>query len=101
MTTMATATDVSTDVTLARDTHMTKAHNENAMKTRQFNCAMNPDKQLDKVINDANLPNFSLEVNNSGFNVNIRCNSGTYLKVVKPSIQTLSAGFTGTVGTIM
>ena len=70
-------------------------------RTRQFNCAINPTKQLDKVINDAHLPNFIVEVNNSGYNVNIRCNSGTYAKVVKPSIQTLSANFSGTVDNII
>ena len=61
--------------------------------TRQFNCSLNPTAQLDKIVNDANLPNFTLEVNNSGYNVNIRYNSGTYAKVVKPTILTLDNGF--------
>ena len=65
-------------------------------QTRQFNCSLNPTAQLDKIINDAHLPNFSLEVKNSGFNVNIRCNSGTYAKVVKPTLSTIDDGFSAT-----
>ena len=65
-------------------------------QTRQFNCSLNPATQLDKIINDAHLPNFKLEVNNSGYNVNIRCNSGTYARVVKPTITAIDNGFTAT-----
>ena len=57
---------------------------------------MNPNVQLDKIINDAHLPNFSLEVNNSGFNMNIRCNSGTYARVVKPTIATIDNEYSAT-----
>ena len=64
--------------------------------TRQFQCSLNPVIQLDKIINDAHLPNFKLEANNSGFNVNIRCNSGTYARVVKPTITTIDNKFTAT-----
>ena len=64
--------------------------------TRQFQCSLNPVTQLDKIINDAHLPNFKLEVNNSGFNVNIRCNSGTYARVVKPTIATIDNEFSAT-----
>ena len=46
-------------------------------KTRQYNCAMNPQKQLDKLVKDAKLPTFNLEVKNIGFNLNIKCNSGS------------------------
>ena len=64
--------------------------------TRQLNCSLNPTAQIDKIINYANLPNFTVEVNNSGYNVNIRCNSGTYAKVVKPTILTFDKGFSAT-----
>ena len=37
-----------------------------------------------------------VEANNSGFNVNIRCNSGTYAKVAKPTILTFDNGFSAT-----
>ena len=57
---------------------------------------MNPNVQLDKIINDAHLQNFTVEANNSGFNVNIRCNSGTYAKVAKPTILTFDNGFSAT-----
>ena len=85
------------NVTLARDddqhltahkvddlfTAHTSVNNDNVIditknQTRQFNCAMNPMKQLDKVINDATLPPLTVEINNAGQNVNIKCNSGLY-----------------------
>jgi hypothetical protein len=72
-----------------------------ASMTRQFNCALNTSKQIDKVIHDAALEPFTVEVNNSSKNVNIQCNSGSFIKVVKPSLLTLSTGFSLTVQNVI
>ena len=68
--------------------------------TRQFNCAMNQKVQIEKIIQHAKLPAFETEVNNSGQNVNIQCNSAVYAKVVNPALQTLSASYTITIDSI-
>ena len=106
---MATALTRNSEVTTNHDNEASSALRNNSEhpeafinqyhsnKTRQFNCAINPTKQLDKVIDDAKLPPITLEVNNSGHNVNLKCNSGTYAKLVKPVFQTLSEGFSRTV----
>ena len=84
-------------LTESDDTSYDSAISGNTL-TRQFNCALNSDKQLKKIVDDAHLPNFKTEVNNSGYNVNIRCNSGTYAKVVKPTLFTISEGYSVAVG---
>ena len=84
--------DCSSDEKINISKDITKSSNV----TKQFHCTMNPNVQLDKIINDANQPNFLVEANNSGFNVNIRCNSGTYAKVARPTILSFDHGFSAT-----
>ena len=59
----------------------------NNQSSRRVGFNLNPDKQLTKIIDDAEIENFTIEVNNSGQNVNIKCNSGSYVKVAKPSLS--------------
>ena len=106
---MAAALPYVTPYNLDEDAHVAPINNsdhpeafiEQYNLTRQVNCEMNPTKQLDKVINDANLPPISMEVNNSGYNVNIKCTSGTYAELVKPAFQTLSQGYSVTVDDVI
>ena len=51
---------------------------------RQADYVLNRDKQLHRIVNDTKLPDFDIEVKDSGKSVNINCNSGAFKEVVKP-----------------
>ena len=62
---------------------------------RTANHALNRDTLLKNLVRDAHSDKVDLasEVNNSGGNVNLQCNSGFFLAVVKPAFSFFTAGF--------
>ena len=62
---------------------------------RTANHTLNRDTLLKNLVRDAHSDKVDLasEVNNSGGNVNLQCNSGFFLAVVKPAFSFFTAGF--------
>ena len=58
--------------------------------TRIDNFELNHAKQAEKIVNDANNPDFDIKCNDNNRNININCNSGFYLQVAKPSLHQLA-----------
>lgn len=61
---------------------------------------INKDRQLSKIIDDADKPDIEIEVNNSAKNVNLHCNSGFYSEVALQTFAGFGVNFTKMVGTI-
>ena len=55
--------------------------------------ALNQKRQLSGLAKHSKLPDFVIETNDSGKNVNVQCSSGFYEAVAKPAFSSLSSGF--------
>ena len=69
---------------------------------RVANYALNRDTLLKNIVKDAqsDKPDIKSEINNSGGNVNLQCNSGFFLAVAKPAFSLFHAGFSKTINGI-
>ena len=61
--------------------------------TRSTSYAMNPDYLVSRLVRDANLDyDILCEQNCNGQNVNVKCSSGFYLAIAKPTLSSISEG---------
>ena len=69
--------------------------NPTTNQERTTNHALNRDTLLKNLVRDAHSEKAEIvsEVNNSGGNVNLQCNSGFFLSVVRPAFSFFRAGF--------
>ena len=74
--------------------------NQQTSSHRTANFSLNKDKQIGGLIADANLNDFSINVNDSDKNVNIHCSTAFYDKVAKPVMCGLSMDTTLNFGNI-
>ena len=78
------------------------SHNQvstSSSSERTANHTLNRDNLLKNLVRDAHSDKADvyMEVNNSGGNVNLQCNSGIFLAVVKPAFSNFSNGFSAIV----
>ena len=59
---------------------------------RSATYSLNKDKQITKIVKDAEKQDYEINVNNNEENVTIKCSTGFYIQVAKPSFVTLENG---------
>ena len=79
------------DTTVTGQVHQIHGdHRPETETVRHLNFAMNNERQLEKIVSDTNIPDFSFEVNDSGKSINVKCSAGAYQQVVKPFFSEIS-----------
>ena len=59
----------------------------------QFSHNLNAEKQMAKILGNTETPSVTLEINDGGNSVNLKCNAGFFIKVAKPTFYGLSLGY--------
>ena len=68
--------------------------------TNTLNYDLNLEKQLENIVNDADIDDLTIEVNDSSKNINLKCNPGFYTHVGSSVLSSLTTNATSMVGDI-
>ena len=67
---------------------------------RTSNYTLNKEKQIEKIVKDASATDYDVNINSSDQNVTIKCSTGFYIQVAKPTFLTLDDSATLSVNEI-
>ena len=75
------------------DTEIARTGIQSSSSTLHVPYQLNQEKQVKKLVRDANIADFEMHSNDSDRNVSIQCSVGYYGAVVIPAISSISSGF--------